>query len=81
MRVPPSPEHFSADAHCAASIFLAGGQIVLEGFPRFGEGPSNFDVPVVGGTGIYANARGFVHIRDIGAEDSGRTAMTFHLLP
>ena len=81
VRVSPSQEHFSATAHCAAGIFLPSGQVLLEGFIELTEGPGNFDVPVAGGTGAYANARGFVHIRDIGAEDSGHSAMTFHLLP
>jgi len=80
VRVSPSQEHFSATAHCAAGIFLSGGQVLLEGFIELTEGPSNFDVPVVGGTGAYANARGFVHIHDIGSQDSGHSAMTFHLL-
>jgi hypothetical protein len=81
IRVSPSQEHFSADAHCAAGIFLPAGEVLIEGVISFTEGPSNFDIAVVGGTGAYANARGSVHLRDIGGEASNHTAMTFHLLP
>jgi hypothetical protein len=82
IRVPPeTTQGFSATGHCAAGIHLPLGELVLEGFIEFTDGPSRFDVPIVGGTGAYANARGYVHIRDVGGEDSGHSAMTFHLTP
>jgi hypothetical protein len=68
-------------AHCVASFFLPGGQIYVGGFIRFTEGPGNFHVPVLGGDGSYANARGYVRIRDLGGEDSGKSNNEFHLLP
>jgi hypothetical protein len=36
---------------------------------------------VIGGTGAYANARGFINIRDLGTGESGHTSLTFHVLP
>ena len=51
------------------------------GFVSFPDGPLDFDVPVLGGTGSYSNARGFVHIRDLGNGGSGKSNNEFHLLP
>jgi hypothetical protein len=67
--------------NCTAGFFLPGGQIVGAAFIRFTDGPLNVDVPIIGGTGIYANARGYVHVRDLGSGDSGHSNLTFHLLP
>jgi len=36
---------------------------------------------VVGGTGLYANARGYVKTRDLGNGNSNNTSVEFHLLP
>jgi len=81
-RVPRSlTEQSTITAHCAAGFHLPGGQIVAEGFLEFPNGPINADVPIVGGTGTYANARGWVHTHDIGNGESGRSSLTFHLLP
>jgi Allene oxide cyclase barrel like domain len=68
-------------AHCAASFLLPAGQIYVGGFVSFPDGPLDFDVPVLGGTGRYSNARGFVHIRDLGNGESGKSNNEFHLLP
>jgi hypothetical protein len=73
-------ESFPFVAHCNASFFLPAGQIYVGGFIGFGDGPARFDVPVLGGTGSYANVRGYVRIRDIG-RDTGRSNNQFHLLP
>jgi hypothetical protein len=81
LKISASEQGFSASAHCVASFFLPAGTVLVEGFIHFTEGPGRFDVAVVGGTGAYANARGFARIRDIGTEDSGHSAITFHLLP
>ncbi len=72
---------FHATAHCDATFFLPAGQIAVTGFVTFREGPLNFDIPVIGGTGAYANARGFVHNRDLGTGESGKSNNEFHLLP
>jgi hypothetical protein len=74
-------EHGHASAFCTAQFFLPGGSMVGQAFIRFTEGPLRTNVPLIGGTGVYANATGSVHIRDIGSGDSGNTALTFHIAP
>jgi len=66
-------------AHCVANAFLPGGQILFQGYQPFTPGPGTFTYPITGGTGHYANVRGWVRIRDIGT--SGKEADVFHLLP
>jgi len=66
-------------AHCAANAFLPGGQILFQGYQPFRAGPGTFTYPITGGTGHYANVRGWVRIRDIGT--LGKEADVFHLLP
>jgi hypothetical protein len=81
IRVPTSSTGgFSASAHCAAGMHLPAGEVLLEGFVQFGEGPATFDIPIVGGTGSYASARGYVHIHDLGGGDIGHSSLTFHII-
>ena len=61
---------------CASTAFLPGGRILFQGHDRLG---SLKTFPITGGTGRYANARGWVRIKEIGF--SGKTANVFHLLP
>jgi hypothetical protein len=70
-----------ATAQCTASFFLPAGQVGVAGFVDFTDGPLNFVVPVIGGTGDYANARGYIRIRDLGGGDTGKSNNDFHLLP
>ena len=70
-----------ATAQCAATFFLPGGQVAVQGVLPIVEGPLNFVGPVIGGTGVYAKARGTVHIRDLGNGDTGKSNTDFHLLP
>lgn len=81
VRVTGGEQNPSIDAHCAASFSLPGGTVLAEAFLRLPEGPLIADIPVIGGTGAYANARGFVHIRDLGTGDTGHSSLTFHLVP
>ncbi|MGZ8741271.1 MAG: allene oxide cyclase barrel-like domain-containing protein [Gaiellaceae bacterium] len=67
----------SSTGYCTASAFLPGGRILFQGHDHLGPAPATF--PITGGTGRYANARGWVSIKDIGI--SGKTANVFHLLP
>ena len=50
-----------------AQLYLPDGTLLVEGFagvpPR---GSSRFTFPVVGGTGVYADARGHISVKDIG---------------
>jgi hypothetical protein len=74
-------EPFSAFALCSGGFFLPAGQVLIEGFLRFTDGPGDFQIPVVGGTGAYANARGYAHVRDIGPQDTDNSNIEFHLQP
>ena len=80
-RVSVTSDSFHATAQCAATYFLPGGQVAVQGVLPIVEGPLNFVVPVIGGTGIYANARGTLHIRDLGNGDTGKSNNDFRLLP
>jgi len=68
-------------AHCTASFFLPGGQIYAAAFLTFREGAGDLTVPVLGGTGIYSNVRGYVRIRDLGDGNQGKSNNEFHLTP
>ncbi len=81
VRVAGNEEHLSVTGHCAGSFFLPAGSVIAEAFLTLPEGPLNADIPIIGGTGAYANARGFIHIRDLGTGDTGHTSLTFHVLP
>ena len=71
-----------ATVHFTVQAYLPGGSVMVEGYGRVNpRGPSKYTFPVVGGTGIYANARGQVNVRDLGDGDSSKTNVTFHLLP
>ena len=70
----------SVFAYCVAQVELAGGKILISGFPRFTEGPGSFDVIVGGGTGTYQGVRGSATIRDLGG-GNGNSALTLHLQP
>ena len=73
--------NFSALALCTGQFYLPAGAILGEGYVHFGNGPNNFRLPVIGGTGAYANARGVIHIRDLGTGDSSNSNVDFRLLP
>ena len=61
---------------CAATAVLQAGRILFEGHDELGPHKT---FPITGGTGRYANARGWVTIKEIGF--SGKTANVFHVLP
>ena len=62
---------------CAETVFLPAGQILIAGSPLITDGPMNFVVAVVGGTGRYSDARGWVRIRDLST--FGKSSLVFHL--
>ena len=65
-----------------AQAYLPGGTVLIQGYGKINpRGPSKFTFPVVGGTGIYDNVRGYVKVRDLGNGDSGASNIQFHLLP
>jgi hypothetical protein len=65
-------------AFCEGTWYLPQGQILGAAFLRFAEEASAFRIAVLGGTGAYANARGFIKITDL---RSGNSNMEFHLFP
>ena len=65
-----------------AQAYIPGGTVVALGYAHItADGPTRLTVPVVGGTGIYANVRGFVKVRDLGNGNNDRTNLQFHLTP
>ena len=40
-------------------------------------GNSTFEIPIVGGTGGYAGANGYVHVRQLGSDNNDNSAATF----
>jgi hypothetical protein len=65
-------------AYCTAAYMLPAGQILVAGFGPSPVGPEGARVPIVGGTGAYASARGWVKVRDL---PGFRTTNEIHLLP
>ena len=62
-----------------AQAYLPDGTIFVEGYGSLApDGPTKLELPVVGGTRIYANARGYVKVHDI---SGGRTLLEFHVTP
>jgi hypothetical protein len=75
---------FSHDATVlyTAQVYLPGGTLLGEGHGRINaDGPSRATIPILGGTGIYADARGFVNVRDLGNGSQNKTNLEFHVLP
>jgi hypothetical protein len=68
-------------AFCDTTAKLPAGQILSAGFLSIASG--RFTLPVVGGTGAYANVRGFVKIRHVGPENEAQDKSNdeFHLVP
>ncbi len=64
---------------CAETIFLPAGQILIAGSPLIKDGPMNVVIAVVGGTGRYSDARGWVRIRDLRTPE--KSSLVFHLAP
>jgi hypothetical protein len=58
-------------------VYLPDGTVFVEGFGSFPpRGPARLQGPVLGGTGIYENARGYLNVRA-----GRRTLLEFHLTP
>jgi hypothetical protein len=58
---------------CTGAALLLGGQFTVAGSILQG---AVFDIPVVGGTGVYTGARGYVRIKSIGNGNTGKSAAT-----
>jgi hypothetical protein len=72
---------FAATGLCTGQFFLPAGSVLVQGFLRRTEGPGGFTIPVGGGTGTYANTRGFLKIRDLGNGNENKSNLEFHLFP
>jgi hypothetical protein len=68
-----APNGFSFKAQCNATANLAGGKLSILG--QYYGNPSF--IPIVGGTGAYTGAKGYVRLLNIGPEDSSNSADTF----
>jgi hypothetical protein len=67
----------SATVLFQAQVYLPDGTLFVEGYASLpaGERPGRFKLPVVGGTGVYGNARGYLKVRA-----GRRTLLEFHLM-
>jgi hypothetical protein len=64
----------------AAQLYLPDGTLFIEGYGSIrADAPPTLKLPVIGGTGVYDNARGEVVVRGLRGE--GRTRLDFHLEP
>lgn len=60
-------------------MFLRRGSPLVEGIGQVMPGPNHFTLPIIGGTGTYAGARGSIELRDLDA-CGDRSDITLHLL-
>ena len=67
-----------AAVEISGQMFLPGGSLFITGIARVGQGPSHFTLPVLGGTGAYAGARGTIDLRDLGRSED-KSDITLHL--
>lgn len=66
---------------CNVALFITDrGQIVAQGAIHFTQETTSFDIPITGGTGDFANVRGYAHVEFLDPE--GNTSkITLNLLP
>jgi hypothetical protein len=62
------------------TAYLSGGTMIVDGMARTIEGPASLTLPITGGTGKYAGARGYVLVRPLGVSGNNSN-LEFHLLP
>jgi hypothetical protein len=62
---------------CEVSLFLPGGLIEVAG-PLSLTASAN-EVPIVGGTGAYVGAQGYVNHKDIGGQSSNKAVNVIHI--
>jgi hypothetical protein len=64
---------------CNGALFLPGGMIELLA-PAALDNEAPLNIPVVGGTGAYVGAQGYMRTMDIGGENSNKSSLVIHLL-
>ncbi|MFF4692289.1 hypothetical protein [Streptomyces sp. NPDC001307] len=57
---------------------LADGDITAQGRVTFIQAPTDFDVAIIGGTGSYRRATGWLHGHSVNGTD---TQVTLHIYP
>jgi hypothetical protein len=68
-----------ATVDLTGQLFLRGGALRVEGVVQIRPGPNHFILPIVGGTGSYAGARGTVDLKDIGTSGD-RSAVVIQVI-
>jgi len=66
------------EAVCEGLVTLPAGTLVLVGPANLSGGAS--DIPVVGGSGGYVGAEGYMHSAPIGGQNSNQSADVIHLV-
>jgi hypothetical protein len=74
----PTALYFLAFTFTGKGEITGDGSIVLAPTSEGGFRPIPFDLPVTGGTGVYQNARGQIHVEFLTDADA---RFTFHLIP
>ena len=64
---------------CNGAMSLPTGLIELLGLANL-NGNSPSDIPVVGGTGAYIGAQGYMHTKPIGGQNSSTSADIIHII-
>ena len=70
----------SQTALFTVTVYLSGGTMFVEGMDKTINGPSSLTLPILGGTGKYAGASGYVAVRPLGT-NGNNSNLEFHLLP
>jgi hypothetical protein len=71
-----------ATIHAIGQLYLPDGTLLAEGFGNIpADGPHRFEVPIVGGTGVYADARGYMTTQGLGNGHTPKTRLDLHLQP
>ncbi len=73
--------HTSQTTLFTVTAYLSGGTIIVDGMAKTINGPSSLTLPITGGTGKYAGARGYVVVRPLGNGSGNNSNLEFHLLP
>jgi hypothetical protein len=66
------------NAHCTGTFLLPNGTVTGSSYVTFSN--NRVTVPILGGTGAYAGARGVFTSKTIGGPDSNKSADEIHLL-
>jgi hypothetical protein len=71
------PSRNTGSFHVDATLFLPAGTIEASGSASFSAKEN--EIPVVGGTGAYVGAQGYVQVKNIGGENSNTSSNVIHI--